>query len=114
MITLMEYDFHGFYDGYTGSNAPLYHSTADTEDATKQLNVVSYDLSLLFQHLIVANLRMHQLVAGYLKGLILRSYFSEYHSTENHTNSVIQEITDWELQSMELVQLDPILNKRVY
>lgn len=42
MITLMDYDFHGFYDGFTGANAPLYSSPADTSDPLHQLNVVSF------------------------------------------------------------------------
>lgn len=44
MITIMSYDFHGYYDGYTGANAPLYSSPEDTTADAKLLNVVSFYL----------------------------------------------------------------------
>lgn len=40
MITVMDYDFHGFYDGYTGANSPLYHSPESQIEVDRQLNVV--------------------------------------------------------------------------
>ncbi|XP_058461006.1 chitinase-3-like protein 1 [Malaya genurostris] len=40
-INLMEYDFHGYYDGLTGNNAPLYAGSADITEAQKQINVNS-------------------------------------------------------------------------
>lgn len=43
----MEYDFHGYYDGYTGSNAPLYHSSLDPIEADKDNNVVSIQYRFL-------------------------------------------------------------------
>lgn len=47
MMTLMDYDFHGYYDGYTGSNSALYNSPADTTKNSEILNVVSF-LNILF------------------------------------------------------------------
>ncbi|XP_058834502.1 acidic mammalian chitinase-like [Topomyia yanbarensis] len=40
-INLMEYDFHGSYDGITGENAPLYAGPADITATQQQLNVDS-------------------------------------------------------------------------
>lgn len=40
-INLMTYDLHGFWDGITGNNAPLYAGSADITSYQKQLNVDS-------------------------------------------------------------------------
>ncbi|XP_055531988.1 acidic mammalian chitinase-like [Wyeomyia smithii] len=40
-INLMEYDFHGSYDGVTGFNAPLYAGSNDITATQKELNVES-------------------------------------------------------------------------
>lgn len=36
----MVYDLHGTWDGFTGNNAPLYPSSQDVTETSKQLNVV--------------------------------------------------------------------------
>ncbi|XP_053686881.1 acidic mammalian chitinase-like [Sabethes cyaneus] len=40
-INLMEYDFHGSYDGVTGENAPLTAGPADVTPQQKELNVMN-------------------------------------------------------------------------
>lgn len=40
-INLMEYDYHGTWDGYTGLNAPLFGSPTDTTPEQKTWNIVS-------------------------------------------------------------------------
>lgn len=46
-INVMAYDLHGTWDGFTGNNAPLYPSSQDVEETSKQLNVVRVSLTSL-------------------------------------------------------------------
>lgn len=51
-INVMAYDLHGTWDGYTGHNAPLYPSSQDVTETSKQLNVVSTYLNKTKSHLV--------------------------------------------------------------
>lgn len=42
-IGLMEYDYHGIWDGYTGYNTPLFPSPGDITPEQKSWNIVSYN-----------------------------------------------------------------------